>query len=178
MSSLLDILFRRHSKELLSFASLRVGNAAEDLVQEAYLRLLQHPDPASIENLRSFLYRTTSNLTIDHHRRRQLELRYHYEPALDIERDSEIVKVIAATPCPEKHLSQQQELDLIRKMLQELPEITRHVFILIKIEGLSHPEVAMRLGISVRSCGRHLAEALGHLLKHQSFDELGYPLHR
>lgn len=170
MRSLLDILFRRHSKELLSFASLRAGNAAEDLVQEAYLRLLQHPDPESIENVRSFLYKTTSNLTIDLHRRQQLEARYHYAPTLDFEKDSEIAKVVAATPRPDTHLSRQQELDLIHEMLQELPEMTRHVFMLIRVEGLSHSEVAMRLGISIRSCGRHLAEALGHLLKHQSFD--------
>lgn len=68
-------------------------------------------------------------------------------------------------------LSTQQELDLIREMLQELPEITRHVFMLNRIEGLFHTEVAMRLGISVRSCGRHLAEALRHLLTHKRFDE-------
>ena len=166
-----DILFRRHSKELLSFASMRAGNAAEDLVQEAYLRLMQHPEPESIENVRAFLFRTTSNLSIDLHRRQVLEGRYSYQPALEADVDAEVVEVAAATVTPEANVSLWQELDLIQQMLQELPELTRHVFMLNRIEGLSHAEVALRLGISVRSSGRHLAEALAYLLDHPGFTE-------
>ena len=71
-----DILFRKHSKELISFASLRAGNAAEDLVQEAYLRLLQHPDPTSINNPRAYLYKVAANVSFDHHRKETVRGRY------------------------------------------------------------------------------------------------------
>jgi RNA polymerase sigma factor (sigma-70 family) len=169
INGLMDILFRRYSKELLFFASQRASHAAEDLVQEAYLRLMQHPNLESIGNHRAFLYRTTSNLTVDFHRRQVLEARYQQEPTPDLEIDAQIVK--AQTPSPELHLSQQQELDMLRDMLQELPEITRNAFLLNRIEGLSHAEVAKRLGISVRNSERYLAAALRHLLKHRSFDE-------
>lgn len=167
--SIMDILFRRHSKELLFFASQRAGNAAEDLVQEAYLRLMQHPNPESIENIRAFLYRTTSNLTVDYHRRQVLEARYQQKSTQDIEIDVKLAKAIA--PSPELRLSQQQELDMLRDILQELPEITRNAFLLNRIEGLSHAEVAKRLGISVRNSERYLAIAMRHLLKHRSFDK-------
>jgi DNA-directed RNA polymerase specialized sigma24 family protein len=46
---LLNNLFHHQGKELLAFAGWRAGDfSAEELVQEAYLRLLQHPELASI----------------------------------------------------------------------------------------------------------------------------------
>lgn len=171
INGLMDKLFLRHSKELLLFATQRAGNGAEDLVQEAYLRLLQHPDPESIENVRAFLFRTTSNLSIDLYRRQMLETRYRFEPAPDLENDREISGITSTTPAPETQISQQQELELLSEMLQELPEVTRYVFVLKRIEGLSHSEIAKRLGISERNSERHLAIALRHLLKHPGFEE-------
>ncbi|AEG02655.1 RNA polymerase sigma factor [Methylomonas methanica] len=163
----LDKLFRRHNKELLFFATQRAGNAAEDLVQEAYIRLLQHPDPESIKNVRAFLFRTTSNLSIDLHRRQMLEARYQADSTADI--DMEPAAIAVTSPAPETHISHQLELDLLRDMLQELPELTRYAFVLNRIEGLSHAEIAKRLGMSVRNSERHLAIALRHLLKHPGF---------
>lgn len=171
INGLLDKLFRRHNKELLFFATQRAGNAAEDLVQEAYLRLLQHPDPQSIENVRAFLFRTTSNLTIDLHRRQMLEARYQPDFNAENEVDSEINRISDATPSPEIRIAHQQELDLLQQMLQELPEVTRYTFVLKRIEGLSHTEIAKRLGITERSSERHLATAIRHLLKHPGFEE-------
>ena len=171
INGLLDKLFRRHNKELLFFATQRAGNSAEDLVQEAYLRLLQHPDPQSIENVRAFLFRTTSNLSIDLHRRHILEARYQPESADENEVDSEINRISSATPPPDIRIGHQQELDLLHQMLQELPEVNRYTFVLKRIEGLSHSEIAKRLGITERSSERHLAVAIRHLLKHPSFDE-------
>jgi RNA polymerase sigma-70 factor (ECF subfamily) len=171
INGLMDKLFLRHSKELMLFATQRAGNGAEDLVQEAYLRLLQHPDPESIENVRAFLFRTTSNLSIDLYRRQMLETRYRVEQTDDLENDMEIFGISAATPAPETQISQQQELELLSEMLRELPEVTRYVFMLKRIEGLSHSEIAKRLGISERNSERRLAIALRHLLKHQGFDE-------
>jgi RNA polymerase sigma-70 factor (ECF subfamily) len=170
INGLLDKLFRRHNKELLVFATQRAGSAGEDLVQEAYLRLLQHPNPDQIENVRAFLFRTTSNLSIDLHRRQMLEARYLPEMTADGDIDIETSKVAVPTSEPELQISHQQELDLLRAMLDELPEVTRYTFILNRIEGLSHAEISKRMGISVRSSERHLAIALRHLLKHSGFE--------
>jgi len=75
--SLLDTLFRRHSMELLAFANQQGGELeSEDLVQEAYLRLLQHPDLETINNPRAYLYKVTANLGFDHHRWKSVRARH------------------------------------------------------------------------------------------------------
>ncbi|QSA95765.1 RNA polymerase sigma factor [Methylococcus sp. EFPC2] len=167
---LFDFLFRRHGKELLAFAGQRSGvDCAEDLVQDAYLRLLQHPEPESIDNLRAFLFQTTSNLTVDHHRRQVLRARYRHEVAHHEDEADELEQAPAADPTPEVYWSRQEDLERLSRMLQELPETTRYAFVLRRIEGLSHGEIAERLGISVRGSERHVATALRHLLKHKNF---------
>jgi RNA polymerase sigma-70 factor (ECF subfamily) len=167
---LFDYLFQRHGTELLAFAGRRSGSdCAEDLVQEAYLRLLQHPNPESIANLRAFLFQTTANLTVDHHRKQVLKSRYHKETGTEEDGEGELEQAPVGDPAPDVYWSRHEELDRLNDMLQELPETTRYAFVLRRIEGLSHSEIAERLGISVRGSERHVAAALRHLLKHKSF---------
>ncbi|NOU23035.1 MAG: sigma-70 family RNA polymerase sigma factor [Methyloglobulus sp.] len=158
----IDFLFLQHRRELLAFAQQRLGyEIAEDLVQETYARLLQHPDPESIDNPRAFLYQTTANLSIDLHRKQIVRERFHSE---DNEIETELARV--ADPCqtPEHNLIQQEELDLLNDYLLELPELTRYAFVLHRLEGLPHKEIGLRLGISSRSSERRTALASQHLL--------------
>ena len=158
----LDFLFHSHGKELLAFASQRSGSEyAEDLIQDAYVRMLQHPDPESIENPRAFLYQTAANLSIDYHRRQLTRKRVH---CLDAEAGTQLKLVADTVPSPEDHLALHQELDQLNAVLMELPEITRYAFVLHRLEGLSHNEVARRLGISVRNSERYVARAARHIL--------------
>ncbi|NOS75281.1 MAG: sigma-70 family RNA polymerase sigma factor [Methyloglobulus sp.] len=158
----IDFLFLQHRRELFAFAQQRLGNEiAEDLVQETYARLLQHPDPESIDNPRAFLYQTTANLSIDMHRKQLVRERAHCE-------DSEIETGLARVPdpcqTPEHQLILHEELDLLNTYLLELPELTRYAFVLHRLEGLPHKEIGLRLGISARNSERRTALAAQHLL--------------
>lgn len=160
-SSLLDRLFHRHGQELRVFAGLRGGNeAAEDLVQEAYLRLMQHPDPGSIDNARAFLYRTIANLSIDRYRRQSIRDRFHGSG----DDEQELHRLIAPEPAPEDRLASMQELQALNDILLELPEATRNAFVLYRLEGLSHKEIGLRLGISERNSVRLVGIAAHHVL--------------
>jgi len=157
-----DFLFRTHGKELLAFAWQHSGcQNAEDLVQEAYLRLLQHPSPEQIENPRAFLYKTTLNLSIDYHRRQTTRERFH---CLESKLQEEIESIIDHKTSPEDNLANCQELEQFNQLLMSLPELTRYAFILHRLEGLSHLEVAQRLGISIRNSERRVKEATHHIL--------------
>lgn len=157
-----DLLFSSHHQELLAFAQQRSGyETAEDLVQEAYARFLQHPDPGSIENPRAFLYQTTANLGVDLLRKQIVRERVL---SLDAEVETELTRVADPGQSPEDRLSRHQELDRLNECLLELPELTRYAFVLHRLEGLSHQETALRLGITVRSSERRTARATHHLL--------------
>ncbi|WP_347987691.1 sigma-70 family RNA polymerase sigma factor [Methylomonas sp. AM2-LC] len=164
----LEILFLNHGKELLAFARQRSGvDCAEDLVQETYTRILQHPNPEAIENPRAFLYKTATNLSVDLHRRQSVLDRALYqetEAENDNEPDSKIEAVAAPGGLPEDQLGHRQELDQLNAALMELPELTRYAFVLHRLEGLSHQEIAHRLGISLRNSERYVAQASRHIL--------------
>lgn len=168
--SLFDRLFRRHSQELKAFAGQRGGHeAADDLLQEAYLRLIQHPEPESIDNARAFLYRTIANLSVDRHRRQAVRERFHND---NLDQEQEINAVPAAEPAPEDQLASRQELQTLNDILLELPETTRNAFVLYRLEGLSHKEISRRLGISERNSVRLVGIAAHHvLLRFGSLDE-------
>jgi len=77
IKELLDRLFRNHHQELLRYAGQRAGDAAEDLVQLSFLRLLHPPNIDTIANHRAYLYKLTANAVIDHHRKAAVRAHYH-----------------------------------------------------------------------------------------------------
>lgn len=163
---LLDKLFRRHSMELVTFAHTRVGQPdAEDLVQEAYLRLLQHSDYAIIHNPRAYLYKIIANLGFDYHRRasvRQQSIEFD-----DIELDS----LISPLPSLEAFTDGQLLLTKCLVALETLPDVYRHVFLLSRIDGLSHKEIAEALSVPQRTVERYCAKALAHCFTATFHDE-------
>src|SRR3546814_21069660 len=60
---------------------------------------------------------------------------------------------------PEHVLINREHLERTSAMLLELPELTRAIFVLRRVEGLKVKDVAARLGISVTSVERHMRVA-------------------
>jgi len=159
---LLSSLFHHHSKELLAFAGWRVGDfAAEDLVQETYLRFLQHPEPASISNPRAYLYKVIANLGFDHHRKENVRGKYTTETD-EVEPDD----LISPLPGPEALMEGELLVRNCLAALKTLPEVYRHVFFLNRIDGLTHLEIADALKLPQRTVERYCAKALAHCFTH------------
>lgn len=149
-------MLENYYRELVCFLNARLGNrqVAEDVVHDAYLRVLERTSEAPIEQPRAFLYRTALNLVIDDHRRNALR---RAEP-LDV-LDSEERYF---TPSPHKVLDHGQRLDMLQRALAELPRLCRESFLLRKIEGLSHPQIAEQLGISRALVEKNIVNAMKH----------------
>lgn len=143
-------------RELVCFLNARLGNrqVAEDVVHDAYLRVLERASETPIEQPRAFLYRTALNLLIDDHRR-------------NVIRQTESLEVIdheqqLFTPSPQASMDHGQRLEMMQRALAELPRLCRECFMLRKIDGLSHPEIAQRLGISRSVVEKHIVNAMKH----------------
>lgn len=137
---------------------VRDPQLAADLVQESFLRLAQKPSSERIDNSQGYLYRTASNLLVDHIRqeaRRKTDSVPH-EALAEIEDD------VAGL---EAQVMAQQQRQALKQVLAELPERTQQIFRLHRVEGMTHAQVARHLEISDSSVQKHLAKALAHVMQ-------------
>lgn len=156
--SFLHNLFLKHALEVSAFIRGRWPKEqdVDDIMQESFLRLSQIPNPESILNPRAFLFTTASNMAVDRHRRQKTRERY-------IESDSDLENLANDHLSPERHSEAHETLERFTEWLDELPELHRYAFVLFRIEGCSHAEIAVRLGISVSSSERYVKHAMHHL---------------
>jgi len=123
---------------LRRFLRSRVGDrdVAEDLLQEAFLRLHERRDPIeSIERIDAWLFRVASNVAIDHLRRRGREPCGELPELGELPTlgdDEQAARVLAAW---------------LRTRVAELPERYHEVLALTELEGLSQRAAAARLGL-------------------------------
>lgn len=133
---------------------------AEDVVQEAYLRILEKGSVERIENLPAYVKRVTENLLVDRSRRPENSPHTIHLPLED--------DLACPAPAPDQRVAAHQELDVLYQRINELPPQCREVFLLHKVEQLSYAEIAERLRISPRTVENHIAKALRRLRDHSS----------
>lgn len=155
LKGLFDHLFRNHNKELLHFAGQRTAEVAEDVVQESFLRLLQHPEPQTIENHRAYLYKLTGNALVDYQRKLAVRERYHSQV-------EDLDSLPAQTPGLDIGLHHQQTLQGVLPALDELPPLQRSIFLLHRCDGLTYLQIGKLLKLSRSHVERQFYAALAH----------------
>jgi RNA polymerase sigma-70 factor (ECF subfamily) len=163
--ALLNRLSARYRGPLTSYFLRRVRrrDEAEDLTQEVFLRMvrsLQRADDGGggrIDNPEAFLFRTAVNLLRDRARRAKTFAEHLAEAV----HRGESVEVRS----PERVLQGRQSLRSALAALEELDARTRDVFILHRLEGLKHAEIASLYGVSSSSIEKYMIKALAHLAR-------------
>jgi len=141
-------LFRAHGDALYRLARVMVRQPeeAEDVVQDAFVRLMTHlARDDNRSNLKAWLFTVTANLCRDRLRRRQRWLPWlpahenllHAEPELEVRDPHEVFLITLRTLSPRDRL-----------------------LLMLKAQGLSYREIAAAGGIREASVGRLLARAL------------------
>lgn len=153
-------LYQRHFGELRAFILRRVGchELAAELTNETFIRVLSYEANRPILNQRAFLYRIAGNLAIDHHRSKQEQTE-----CIDDHADSEHLATDVTDPA--RVVCARQTLERLRLLIEALPPQCRRAFILFKFEGLSHAEIAAKLGVSKNAVEKLLIRALVQLRK-------------
>jgi RNA polymerase sigma factor (sigma-70 family) len=163
-SALIGIYLERRADLVRFFtARLKSASAAEDLVQDIFLRLSSAKAPADLQNPVGYLYRLGSNLMLD---RLRSERRASARDTAWRQSHRTVVGAddVAEEPTADDVLAARQRLALVVQALTALNPQTQRVFRMHKFEGLSHPEVAEALGISRSAVEKHVMAALKHLL--------------
>ncbi len=151
-------LAQRFGLVLQQFFQRRVRDRAEaeDLVQEVFVRLLKRGNIAALEDLRGYLFETASSVLLDRVRKRSS---HHsndhlpFDPAVHAHEDFGADRVLIG----------QETLTRASRALLELPERTRTIFILRRMEGLRYQDIAQRLNISLSLVEKQMARAVAYL---------------
>jgi RNA polymerase sigma-70 factor (ECF subfamily) len=152
-SDFVALLFHRHGRDLLGFLRTRLRpQEVEDVAQRTYLQLLQHPNPDEIRDPQAYLFRTASNMAIDYLRERHVRTR-------DVEPDAELESVVSPAPQPDACVDGELILRRFLAVLDGLPPLCQHAFLLNRVDGLTHAEIARRLGISKKTVERYIIKA-------------------
>jgi RNA polymerase sigma-70 factor (ECF subfamily) len=133
----------------------RSQEEAEDLIQEAFLRLHEYCRTAEVRDEEAFLARTVSNLAINEYRREKI-LSFAPETVEELEQS---VGLSDSSPGPERICAAQQRLDEITRTLRAVSERTCQIF-LAQRAGYSYEEIAADLGITPRTVQKHIARAM------------------
>jgi RNA polymerase sigma factor (sigma-70 family) len=117
---------------------------ADDVVQESFLRVLRARIAGKLRSPKGLLFRAAHNAAIDVFRRSRTV-------SLEAVEEFEGPAASAQAPAAAESVSRQEELDLLMEAIDSLPRRCREVLRLRKIHGLSHKEIALRMGISERT---------------------------
>lgn len=153
-----DQLNRRWRPALMSFFLRRVRNhaEAEDLTQEVFARLLvaaerptQSPD--------SYIFQVAVNLLRDGARRNKVRTEYLRDAAALDEQEIELLD-------PARVVGARDALGAFIAGLEALPERTRAIFILYRIENLDLETIASSFGISKSAVKKQVMKAMAMLM--------------
>ena len=143
----LAVLFERHHKALFNFFLHMNGDRdlSEDLVQDVFFRMLRYRhtyDPKHA--FTGWMYQIARNAGVDQVRKRKAAEVVDIDSF--VERRAELV---SSSPGPEESASRGQDLALLRRAMEQLPEDKREILVLSRFQGMKHEDIAEVLGCEV-----------------------------
>lgn len=135
-----------------------VGNraTAEDLVQQAFLKLLDKADRDDLANYPAYLTSAVRHLAFNHIR----DTTRHGEVKLP---DADFHEIADTAASPEIIALYRCELRRVLHAVMALPPRRREAFVLNKFEGMSYDDIAARQGISRNTVISQIVAALADL---------------
>lgn len=158
-------LARRYRSPLIRY--FRRGGAdatiAEDMAHEVFMRLSRR-GIASIGNPEAYIFATAASVRVDFARRSASRHERHHGPIDDLDLPS-------GEPSLSRVFEDREALLRLADIVNELPERTREIFLLNRLDRLTNSQLAARYRISVSAIEKHMTRALAHLRSQFRFDE-------
>lgn len=159
-------LYRESYSDLFSFLLSRLSDRqeAQDLVQEAYLRLLRVDRDDFVQQPRAYLYRIATNLVYEFRMK-------HKRGALGHTSSAKSVDEFVAADNPELVAERQAAMHKLENVLEHQPPLYRAVLLMRKRDGMSHAEIAEKLSVSVHTVHKYLTRAVEACRKASIMDQ-------
>ncbi len=149
-------LYEAHGKTIWRFIYYKCGNTAQadDLVQEAFIKLWQNCAKVTKEKAKSFLYTVCNNTFLNEVAHKKVVLKHAKRQPKKTNYQS-----------PEFLMEEAQFHEKLKNSLENLTEAQRTAFLLNRIEGKKYAEIAEMLNISVKAVEKRMSKALATLRK-------------
>ena len=143
-------LYFLYAKSLKSFLIFRYQNVeqAEDVAQDAFVKLWENCKDISYDKAKSYLYTVANNAFLNIKKHEQVKINHQSTHAN------------STNESPEFLLLEQEFYAKLKKVIDQLPKKQREVFLLNRMEKLKYKEIALKLDISVKAVEKRMHLAL------------------
>lgn len=147
-------VFNTYSKSLRNFIFFKCGNEdqADDLVQDAFVKLWNNCAKVPFEKAKSYLYTVANNSFLNEVAHQKVRLKHQKALANNVDNEN-----------PEFKYREKEFQEELNRAIGNLSEKQREVFLLNKIEKKKYKEIAEMLGISVKAVEKRMHLALQSL---------------
>ncbi|RZJ31778.1 MAG: sigma-70 family RNA polymerase sigma factor [Flavobacterium sp.] len=149
--------FKGSVRALRNYLYYKFGNEeqANDITQEAFIKLWENCKNVEPEKAKSFLYTVANNATLNQIAHQKVVLKYA--------KDANIPHATSQSP---EYLAEEEEFKIkLENAIAGLTEAQRTAFLLNRIEGKKYQEIAEMFGISVKAVEKRISGALAALRK-------------
>ncbi len=155
-------IFVSQRRTLIGMIARIVGNSqtAEDLAQDAYMRVAIASREQPILAIKAFLFRTARNLALDHLRAERM----HGTVVSQGFDQGALEAIPEALPSPETQTFDRQRLALLDAAIGDMKDRRRTILILHKLHGWDYVRIARYLGISESAVQKNIKLALADCL--------------
>ncbi|CAM1363045.1 RNA polymerase sigma-70 factor, ECF subfamily [Tenacibaculum sediminilitoris] len=145
-------IFNQHSQTLRNYIYYKCGNTqqAEDIVQEAYIKLWNNCAKVIFEKAKSYLYTVANNHFLNEVAHQKVVL----------EHQKQNVSTGKTNETPQFILEEGEFHAKLKKAIADLPDKQREVFLLSRIDKKKYSEIANIIGISVKAVEKRMSKAL------------------
>lgn len=159
-----EAVFRATRAELLIYFERRLGSPelAADFAQDAMLRFVKAGYEAPLDEARALVFAIARNLFLDHMRKRRRERALGFEDLLEA---SALERVACEDAPADEAVAAKRQLEATWAAIEKLPRRCRRVFVLHRLHGRTHQDIALSLGISRSMVEKHVMEATARLAR-------------
>lgn len=158
-SATLESIYRNDLSLIVRMLTLKLGvvEEAQDVAQEAFVRVSSRPDHAAIDDLRSYLFRVAGNLATDRLRERQ---RRRERDRVDVT----AIDLPDGDPSADRRIASRQEVARVRTAIADLPERCRHAFLQHRFEARSYTDIAAEMEVTESMVRKYVLRAVRHCM--------------
>lgn len=153
----MEELFNYYYPRLLNFSRkfLKIEEGIDDIIQEVFIKIWQNrKNIKNTATFNSFIFTITRNLLLN-----ELRSRLNNEKTRDEIRNLSIAQEYSSL----EEIEYNDVKEKVEQLIDTLPERQKEIFVLSRTEGLSHKEIAEKLGINTKTVEYHITLAVKYL---------------